>query len=71
VTRDGTTCTTFEECKGLIADGEDIDYDGAGGPYTFGDAGEPTEASFAVQQYGADNQIDDELTEYKFAAIEE
>lgn len=70
VTRDGTTCTTFEECRDLVADGEDIDYDGVGGPYTFGDAGEPTEASFAIQQYGADNQIDDALTEYQFAAIE-
>jgi branched-chain amino acid transport system substrate-binding protein len=71
VTRDGTTCTTFEECRDLVADGEDIDYDGVGGPYTFGDAGEPTEASFAIQQYGPDNQIDASLTEYQFAAIEE
>lgn len=71
VTRDGTTCTTFEECKALIGEGEDIDYDGVGGPYTFSDAGEPTEASFAILQYGADNQIDDSLTEYQFAAIEE
>ena len=69
VTKDGTTCTTFEECKQLIADGEDIDYDGAGGPYTFDDAGEPSEASFAVLQYGDDSQIDDALTEYKFASI--
>ena len=71
VTRDGTTCTTFAECRDLVADGEDIDYDGAGGPYTFGDAGEPTEASFAILQYGPDNPIDDSLTEYQFAAIEE
>lgn len=71
VTRDGTTCTTFAECRDLVAEGEDIDYDGAGGPYTFGDAGEPTEASFAILQYGADNQIDASLTEYQFAAIEE
>jgi branched-chain amino acid transport system substrate-binding protein len=71
VTRDGTACTSFEECKGLIADGDDIDYDGVGGPYTFGDAGEPTEASFAILQYNADNAIDDSLTEFQFAAIEE
>ncbi len=70
VTRDGTKCTTFEECVALIGDGEDIDYDGVGGPYEFGDAGEPTEASFAILQYGADNSIDDSLTEYQFAAIE-
>ena len=71
VTRDGTVCTTFAECRDLIEAGEDIDYDGAGGPYTFGDAGEPTEASFAILQYGPDNQIDDSLTEYQFAAIDE
>lgn len=71
VTRDGTACATFEECRDLIAEGEDIDYDGVGGPYTFGEAGEPTEASFAILQYGADNTIDDSLTEFQFAAIEE
>ena len=70
VSANGTKCTTFAECNALIADGEDIDYDGVGGPYTFGDAGEPTEASFAILQYGADNSIDDSLTEYQFAAIE-
>lgn len=71
VTHDGTACATFEECRDLIAEGEDIDYDGVGGPYTFGEAGEPTEASFAILQYGADNTIDDSLTEFQFAAIEE
>jgi ABC-type branched-subunit amino acid transport system substrate-binding protein len=71
VTRDGTVCTTFAECRDFIADGEDIDYDGVGGPYTFGDSGEPSEASFAILQYGPDNQIDPDLTEYQFAAIEE
>lgn len=71
VTRDGTACATFEECRDLIVEGEDIDYDGVGGPYTFGEAGEPTEASFAILQYGADNTIDDSLTEFQFAAIEE
>jgi branched-chain amino acid transport system substrate-binding protein len=71
VTRDGEVCTSFAECRDMIADGTDIDYDGAGGPYTFGDAGEPTEASFSIQQYGADNQIDEEATTYQFAAIED
>ncbi len=70
VTKEGTVCTSFQECKDLIADGEDIDYDGAGGPYTFLEAGEPSEASFAVQQYGSDSQIDDSLTEYKFAKVD-
>jgi ABC-type branched-subunit amino acid transport system substrate-binding protein len=69
VTRDGTKCTTFVECRDLIEQGEDIDYDGPSGPQTFSEAGEPTEASFAILQYGEDNRIDDSLTEYKFAQI--
>jgi ABC-type branched-subunit amino acid transport system substrate-binding protein len=69
VTKDGTKCTSFEECKGLADGGEDIDYDGYGGPYEFGDAGEPNAASFAILQYGAGNSIDDSLTEYRQAEI--
>jgi ABC-type branched-subunit amino acid transport system substrate-binding protein len=69
VTRDGTKCTTFAECRELIEAGEDIDYDGPSGPQTFSDAGEPTEASFAILSYGDDNQIDDSITEYRFAQL--
>ncbi|HSP02057.1 MAG TPA: ABC transporter substrate-binding protein [Acidimicrobiales bacterium] len=69
VTRDGETCTTFEECAGMIAEGTDIDYDGPSGPQTFGEAGEPSEASFAILQYGEGNTIDDSLTEYRFAQL--
>ncbi len=70
VTRDGTKCSTFEECKGLIESGEDIDYDGPSGPQTFQQEGEPTEASFAILRYGeGTNSIDDSLTIYKFAKI--
>ena len=71
VTRpEGDKCSTYEECKKLIDEGKEIDYEGVGGPYTFSDAGEPTEASFAILQYGPDSQIDDTLTEYRFAKIE-
>lgn len=69
VTRDGTACSSFTECRDLVAAGEDIDYDGPSGPQTFGPAGEPTEASFAILRYGDDNQIDDSLTEYRFAKL--
>ena len=69
VTKGGTKCTTYKECLALVKAGKDIDYDGIGGPYEFGDAGEPNQASFAIQQYGADNKIDDSKTEYKFAKI--
>ena len=69
VTKDGTKCTSFEECKALAEDGEDIDYDGVGGPYEFIDAGEPAAASFAILQYGPGNTIDDSLTEYRQAEL--
>src|SRR4029453_7849252 len=66
ITRDGEKCTSFTECKELIANGTtDIDYDGPSGPQTFNQSGEPTEASFAIQAYGQDNQIDNSLTEYR------
>jgi hypothetical protein len=70
VTRDGTACTSFAECRDLAAEGEDIDYDGVGGPYTFGDAGEPSEASFAIVTFGANNQYDDAENEFQFAALD-
>jgi len=68
VTKDGTVCTTFEECAALIEAGEDIDYDGPGGPYAFGDAGEPEAASFRIWQYDGDADPNPELDVYVFAS---
>jgi branched-chain amino acid transport system substrate-binding protein len=55
VSRDGTKCTTFQECADLLAAGEDIDYDGRSGPITFDENGDPTEAYVGIYQYGKDN----------------
>lgn len=71
ITGGGEKCTSFSECKEMIAAGTDIDYDGPSGPQNFSQQGEPTEASFAILSYAADaNTIDDSLTEYRFAAID-
>lgn len=59
VTRGGTKCTTFAECIELVNAGEDIDYDGVGGPYEFVDAGEPAAASFRIDTYGTDGATDE------------
>lgn len=48
VTKDGTECTSYEECKGMLESGEDIDYNGASGPLDFTDAGEPGKATIEV-----------------------
>lgn len=67
VTKDGTTCTTFTECKDLIAAGEDIDYDGIGGPYSFVDAGEPAAASYRIATYDGGATPNTDLDEFVFA----
>ncbi len=70
VTRDGEKCTTYADCVALIEAGTDIDYDGPSGPQTFGPEGEPTEASFAILTYDADNTVGTGVpTEFRFAAI--
>jgi ABC-type branched-subunit amino acid transport system substrate-binding protein len=64
VTRDGTKCTSFVECKELIDAGEDIDYDGNSGPLEFDGNGEPTIASYGLLRMGDNNRIDPTLTEF-------
>ena len=48
----------------LVEAGTDIDYDGVSGPLTFSGNGEPTEASYGVLSFGADDRIDDSKTTY-------
>lgn len=67
VTKDGTKCTTFADCIALIDDGENIDYDGQGGPYEFVDAGEPAAASFRIATYDGGDTPNTALDEYVFA----
>ncbi|MFY1620968.1 ABC transporter substrate-binding protein [Micromonospora sp. WMMD736] len=62
VTRDGTKCTTFAQCRDLLAAGEDIDYDGVTGELAFGPAGEPSVGSYGSLVFGPDNTL--ETTDY-------
>lgn len=55
VTEGGTKCTDFKACADLLADGEDIDYDGVSGPIEMGETGSPTAASIGIYEYKADN----------------
>lgn len=48
VSRDGTVVTSFEEGAQLLAEGEDIDYNGASGPVDLDDSGSVTN-SYSVQ----------------------
>ncbi|MEX1163184.1 MAG: ABC transporter substrate-binding protein [Nitriliruptor sp.] len=53
VTTEGTECTSFEECRDLLADGEDIDYTGASGPLDLVRP-DPTFGRYAIGQFTAD-----------------
>jgi ABC-type branched-subunit amino acid transport system substrate-binding protein len=51
VTKDGTQCSTFEECAQLLEDGEDIDYEGASGPTDMNDTGSPASGTIGINLY--------------------
>ncbi len=59
VTREGTKCTTFEECAGLLEDGEDIDYDGKSGPTDMTDSGSLIAGSYSINEYGKGNTYEE------------
>jgi len=50
VTRDGRKCTSFGQCAALLAEGVDIDYDGASGPLELNDVGDTTVGRYAVAE---------------------
>jgi ABC-type branched-subunit amino acid transport system substrate-binding protein len=56
VSKDGTACSTFEECSKLLEDGEDINYEGVSGPVDLNDSGSPNKATIGIQQYGGNNK---------------
>ncbi|GGC69713.1 ABC transporter substrate-binding protein [Hoyosella rhizosphaerae] len=57
VTRDGEDCTTFAECRDLIAAGQDINFNGITGELEFAPAGEPGIGSYGVLEFGPDNAL--------------
>jgi branched-chain amino acid transport system substrate-binding protein len=65
VSGEGTQCSSFKECADLLADGEDIDYEGVSGPIDFDDVGDPGQASFGILQFNATNTLD--TLEYRVA----
>jgi ABC-type branched-subunit amino acid transport system substrate-binding protein len=67
ITVGGEKCSDFASCLKIINAGGNPDYDGVTGPLSFTDAGEPAEASFGLEQFGADNKIDDSKTKFVLA----
>jgi ABC-type branched-subunit amino acid transport system substrate-binding protein len=70
ITFGGEKCTDFAACLEIINNGGNVDYDGISGPLSFTDAGEPAQASFGILQFGEDNKLDQDATEYVIAGDE-
>lgn len=51
----GEKATDFASAAQIILDGGVVDYDGYSGPITFDAAGDPTQATMGIFQYGEDN----------------
>ena len=71
VTFGGDKCEDYASCLEIISSGGNPDYDGVTGPLAFADPGEPAVASFGTLQFGPDNKLDPELTEYLVVGDEE
>jgi len=65
VTIGGTTCEDFASCSALLADGEDIDYDGQSGPVDFAKPGEPKAANYGIYTWNDDNTVNTDDVEFK------
>jgi ABC-type branched-subunit amino acid transport system substrate-binding protein len=70
ITVGGEQCTDFAACLEILNNGGNVDYDGISGPLSFTEAGEPAEASFGILQFGENNQLDQDATEYVLAGDE-
>ena len=56
-TREGIRCSSFGECLDVLATEPDIAYEGIAGPLRLDDAGDPTNASYGVYAYTAENKF--------------
>ena len=56
VSKDGTSCSGFQECANLLKQGKDINYEGVSGPCDLNDTGSPDKATIGIQLYGNDNK---------------
>jgi branched-chain amino acid transport system substrate-binding protein len=67
VTKGGEQCSSYADCLALVQAGTDIDYEGVSGNTDMSGNGEPIIGSYSILTYGADNRIDESLTEFRTA----
>ncbi|MDQ3932600.1 MAG: ABC transporter substrate-binding protein [Actinomycetota bacterium] len=57
VSREGRPCSSFQECKTLLGQGADIDYQGVSGPVDFDEVGDPTFGRIAIAKFQNGGQL--------------
>ncbi len=62
LSRDGTKCLNFEDCRRILRAGGDVDYDGKSGKFTMNGRGEVVETQFSIVEFGSNNRIDNSRT---------
>jgi ABC-type branched-subunit amino acid transport system substrate-binding protein len=53
---DGEKVSTFADAAALLAEGQQVDFDGPSGPITLDENGDPTEATIGIYEFGEDNK---------------
>ncbi len=64
VSTEGEQCDNFADCKALLDEGKDIDYEGVSGPIEFGENGDPTFATMGIYEFGPDNTYPSTAVQY-------
>jgi ABC-type branched-subunit amino acid transport system substrate-binding protein len=69
VSAGGEKCSNFADCKALLDEGKDIDYDGVSGPIEFDANGEVTQATMGVYEYVANDKYEARPDEFVVGAV--
>lgn len=69
VSAGGEKCGNFADCKALLDEGKDIDYDGVSGPIEFDANGEVTQATMGVYEYVANDKYEARPEEFVVGAV--
>lgn len=69
VSAGGEKCGNFADCKALLDEGKDIDYDGVSGPVEFDANGEVTQATMGVYEYVANDKYEARPEEFVVGAV--
>ncbi len=69
VTTAGQQCLTYADCLQLLESGQNIDYDGIGGPYELTETGRPFEALYYLDTMGPDGRPDLQRAELRHETL--